>query len=111
MAIEFEFDGKKYRFMGEYRYPKNGECFLSGTGKILKDGEGPNNAQGARAIVEEVKVQHEFGGIVFEETGEERTLTYNEWGVYTPTGEIYNHRRMEHSLTCSYLPLRPVEIV
>ena len=87
--IKFEFEGKEYRFAGEYRQPKPGDTFLSknvygvplvstcALSTLMQDGF-------ERAIVEGVRPRIEVDGLVFEETGEVRRPKLNEWYAFAP---------------------------
>jgi len=75
--VKFTHDGKEWETDGEYRSPKIGEWFISWDGKL--DKAVFDAIDKVRLIIRPVPVQHVFGGIVFEETGEERPPRKGEW--------------------------------
>ena len=81
--IEFESEGKKYVFRGEYRRPVRGEYFLSDWGSVRQCN--PKVWDTVRAVVlpalEPTLEQLELGGIVFEKTGEYRAPKEGEWFI------------------------------
>lgn len=84
--MELTIDGKNYTWRGEYRTPKCGEVFLDGSGGIYK-ARLENNP--IRAIIYPVLVTHVFGGIKFEETGEEREgLREGQCGILIGSGNV-----------------------
>ena len=92
--------GRVWEFRGEYRPPVTGDHFLERTARDAVPDAGiihsknPVVRVGDRAIVYPVGPEHVFGGVVFEETGEERTAKTGEaylgddglvWLAHAPT--------------------------
>ena len=62
-----------------------------------------------RAIVHPAPTTHEFGGVKFEETGEKRSVTFEEWFLNKasiPYSEIWH--QSQNSIT-PYIILRPLQ--
>ena len=85
--MQFEYEGKKYEFRGEYRKPKQDESFLADNGSVFTCRT--NEWAGVRAIVHPVPKRHTFGGVVFEETGERRPPGKGEWAFNKVAGSVF----------------------
>jgi len=74
-------DGKVWEWRGEYREPILGEDVLGNGGTVYKVREYTFFQGQAQiyAIIHPVPAIHEFGGVKFEETGEERCPEAGEW--------------------------------
>jgi len=103
MAIEIEYEGKKYSFNGQYRTPRRDEYFLSDTGEVKK--ALPGGSYLSRAMLTPVVVTHTFGEIVFEEV-DDRAVKLDEWFL-SHEGGIRNWQYPLESAS-SYMVVRPV---
>ena len=103
-------DGKVWDFRGVVREPRWGcgdEWFVTSSGVVKARASGIYTY--LAAIVHPVPKVHEFGGVKFEETGEERSVTFDEWFLNTasiPFGEVW---RQGYNSTASYIVLRPLQ--
>lgn len=101
--IRFTYDGKEFEFRGEYREPLDGDRFLAGMDSSIVHQSGKWGGMGVRAIVYPVLVIHEFGGVKFVETGEDRFPLYGEWYIFVDIcyGKIptYCHSDIRHDRT------------
>ena len=107
-------DGKVYNFNGVYHAPKKGEYYLGrrhGNKVTLALGD-HCSADSPSAIVELVRPEYTFGGVVFEETDEVRALNAGEWGLMQASEILPVFR----TATCrnpgtAYQVLRPIRII
>ena len=78
--IRFTYDGKEFEFRGVYDIPKMDQYYITNTGGVEQHRK--YEMSDLRAIVHPDLVIHEFGGVKFVETGEERTARSGEWCMY-----------------------------
>ena len=108
--IEFEFEGNKYEFRGEYRKPEQGELFLSDRGVVLN-----NNVGGIwpaeRAIVKLAPIPSpktvEIGGIMWG-IGETRRAEPGEWYLYMTSVQRWDDT---HPTSGIYTVVYPICVV
>ena len=106
--IEFTYEGKKYEFRGEYRVPKDGDCYLVvGQGSIGY--ANPSWPLDPRAIVHPVPETLEAGGIVWEVLGE-RKVKPGEWLMENNTPDLWALSKSAPTLA-DWPILRPLRLV
>mgnify|MGYP001610864837 CR=1 FL=1 len=109
--IEFEFEGKKYVFEGEYHKPTHNEAFLSDKGEVWVN-DGPHLWPNERAIVKLASIPQpktvEFGGIVWR-LGETRCVVRGDW-YYVPDEQYVLHWGYPYTSLYEFVVAYPVGI-
>ena len=118
MSIKFtDNEGWEFEFRGITRKPSDGEYYLGSGGWIEQRHSDTAWVSGERAIVHlipQLPITHDFGGIRFEETGEERLVEFGEWylAYHSKTKEIPTLWTSSRRLTASSWPiLKPIAII
>ncbi len=99
-------DGKEYTLVG-YQPMRTSDYYVT-FDKEIRQFTGKSTSSTA-IIVKPVPIEHTFGGVVFEETGEKlRRLAVDEWGILVETGSAVCGAKA--LIRLDYLPIRPVRL-